>query len=250
VFDDGSGPALYAGGAFSGGIRRWTGSAWAFVGGGLSLDAWVRTLSVHDDGSGPALYVGGTFTEAGGVAVSNLAKWDGTAYSAVGNLDADIIWDLESWNDGEGEVLFAAGVAEIGLDQSVLARWDGSSWSLILDETNSPISVGSLTVYDDGSRSRLAMAAGFNPFPGTPDNTISTWDGSTFTKLGTVVGRVESMRSFDDGQGPALFVGGDLTELGGVTSQNFGVYFCPPEPPFFADGFESGDVGAWSFSTH
>src|SRR6185503_18691424 len=70
VFDDGSGPALYAGGAFTtaGGVSarhvaRWDGSSWTPLGSGTS--STVLALAVHDDGGGPALYAGGEFTTAG-----------------------------------------------------------------------------------------------------------------------------------------------------------------------------------------
>jgi hypothetical protein len=75
VYDDGSGPALYAGGTFNiaGGvaaerIAKWNGSSWAPLGSGVSGGAStnVMALVVHDDGGGPALYAGGTFTVAGG----------------------------------------------------------------------------------------------------------------------------------------------------------------------------------------
>src|SRR5690606_40758984 len=65
VFDDGSGPALYAGGEFgsAGGtlstsfIAKWDGESWSSVGGGVG--SYIFALGVFDDGSGPALYAGG-----------------------------------------------------------------------------------------------------------------------------------------------------------------------------------------------
>jgi hypothetical protein len=93
VYDDGQGPALYAGGQFTsaGGVSvnnlaRWDGVAWSDVGGGVSGggNAEVRALTVLDDGYGPVLYVGGRFTSAGGVATSNVARWNGTNWSPVG----------------------------------------------------------------------------------------------------------------------------------------------------------------------
>jgi hypothetical protein len=90
VFDDGTGPALYVGGAFelAGGIvannvAKWDGSKWSDVGGGTSSS--VSSLAVFDDGSGPTLYAGGGFDKAGGVSVSMIAKWDGSAWSALGS---------------------------------------------------------------------------------------------------------------------------------------------------------------------
>jgi hypothetical protein len=60
VFDDGSGPALYAGGYFTApggvaahGIAKWNGSSWSPLGSGMN--GYVSALAVFDDGSGPAV---------------------------------------------------------------------------------------------------------------------------------------------------------------------------------------------------
>ncbi|MBI1380620.1 MAG: hypothetical protein GC161_05970 [Planctomycetaceae bacterium] len=52
----------------------------------IGTKATVRAMAVYDDGSGEALYVGGvsTMTEAGGVVVNRIAKWDGLVWSALG----------------------------------------------------------------------------------------------------------------------------------------------------------------------
>ncbi|MFH0983157.1 MAG: hypothetical protein V2A79_16680 [Planctomycetota bacterium] len=83
VFDDGTGPALYAGGDFTtaGGvtasrIAKWNPGApgqWSALGSGMS--SCVYALTVFDDGTGPALYAGGIFTTAGGMASSYIARW-------------------------------------------------------------------------------------------------------------------------------------------------------------------------------
>src|SRR5262245_6169290 len=66
VYDDGSGPALYAGGRFYrddpvsiSSIGKWDGERWSPVGSGVNQT--VNALTVFDDGSGPALYAGGFF---------------------------------------------------------------------------------------------------------------------------------------------------------------------------------------------
>src|SRR5437870_2189668 len=91
VFDDGHGPALYVGGSFNRAgaitahsLARWNGLGWldANAGGGnTSIDA----LCVFDDGSGPALYAGGSLTNMGDVPAANIAKWNGTSWSALGS---------------------------------------------------------------------------------------------------------------------------------------------------------------------
>src|SRR5690606_18689826 len=89
VFDDGTGPAIYACGLFTHnelgevtrGVAKWTGDKWIEVGGGVVGRCHV--LTVYDDGRGPALYVGGAISEAGGRPVSNIARWNGDAWSDV-----------------------------------------------------------------------------------------------------------------------------------------------------------------------
>ncbi|NOT32369.1 MAG: HYR domain-containing protein [Planctomycetes bacterium] len=82
VYDDGSGPALHAGGNFSSagggaasGVAKWDGSSWAALRSGMSNP--VQALTVYDDGSGPALYAGGDFLSAPDSGDSYLAKWMG-----------------------------------------------------------------------------------------------------------------------------------------------------------------------------
>ena len=86
VYDDGTGPALYAAGdfIFVGGVHvnfiaKWNGSTWSNLGSGLGASA--STLAVYDDGTGPALFVGGQFSNAGLVTAACLAKWNGTTWT-------------------------------------------------------------------------------------------------------------------------------------------------------------------------
>jgi hypothetical protein len=87
-----SGGTLYAGGEFTtaGGnqanyIAQWDGTNWSSLGSGVSSgrfnDTEVTALAV----SGTDLYVGGTFIMAGDVAATNIAKWDGSNWSALGS---------------------------------------------------------------------------------------------------------------------------------------------------------------------
>jgi hypothetical protein len=134
VFHDGTGPALYAGGAFSmaGGepvnnIAKWDGKQWAPLGSGMSSQ--VTALTVFDDGTGAALYAGGTFTTAGGVEANRIARWDGSQWSALGSgmtggplsgLDALTVFD-----DGTGAALYAGGTFTMAGDVPAdrIAKW-------------------------------------------------------------------------------------------------------------------------------
>ena len=84
MLDDGTGPALIAGGEFTtaGGvtvnhIAKWDGVTWQALSGpsGVGTDNNVYDLAVYDSGSGPALYAGGEFTTAGGLGASRIAVW-------------------------------------------------------------------------------------------------------------------------------------------------------------------------------
>lgn len=99
------------------------------------LNGPVYALVVFDDGSGggPALYAGGAFTNAGGVVVSNIARWDGASWEGVGGglnggVNALIVFDD---GHGDGPVLYAGGWFADDGDGAPnrVARWDGSSWT-------------------------------------------------------------------------------------------------------------------------
>jgi len=142
VFDDGTGRALYVSGAFTeaggvpaSGVARWNGTAWSPLGDGLSGEAGphVEALAIYDDGSGPALYAGGDFTHAGDLEVNGIAKWDGSAWSALGSGVDGGVWTLMVFDDGNGSALYAGGHFQEagGVGANYIAKWDGNEWSAV-----------------------------------------------------------------------------------------------------------------------
>jgi hypothetical protein len=144
VFDDGSGNALYVGGAFSfaggisaHGVARWNGSSWAPVGAGLDHGT-VFALGVFDDGAGPALYAGGGFTQSGGVPIRGIANWDGANWTPLGAgmsfSTSSIVRALASVDTGSGRgaELWAGGdFTTAGANPSKhVAVWRGCSASV------------------------------------------------------------------------------------------------------------------------
>ncbi|HXT39023.1 MAG TPA: hypothetical protein VN887_03280, partial [Candidatus Angelobacter sp.] len=85
-----SGTDLYAGGAFTvaGGvlvnhIGRWDGTDWRPLGTGVTGPGsmpLVHAIAVL----GSDVYVAGNFTNAGGIMASNIARWNGSSWSALG----------------------------------------------------------------------------------------------------------------------------------------------------------------------
>jgi hypothetical protein len=225
---DGSGN-LYAGGMFTsaGGIAtnniaRWNGSAWSPLGSGTSGGepfSYIHNLVL--DGSGN-IYAGGEFTEAGGIAASRIAKWNGSAWSPIGNETDGAILALAV--DGSGN-LYAGGrfTQAGGIAANYVAKWNGSVWSPLGsgmsggEETN----VFALAVDNAGN---LYAGGQFTKVGGIDANCIAKWNGSTWSALGSgMSGGGEGISSVTaltiDGLGN-LYAGGDFTTAGGVVANN------------------------------
>lgn len=129
IFDDGSGPALYAVGRFDtvDGVAaqlaaRFKNGAWQRIGLGLSRQSdalkYLDSATVFNNGSGASLYVGGT--QFGIQAISgsaHVARWNGTNWAFVGqSLGTGRVSALRGWNDGNGQALYFAGTAFPGIN--------------------------------------------------------------------------------------------------------------------------------------
>jgi hypothetical protein len=239
VFDDGAGPALYAGGFFTtaGGqtvnhIARWSGTVWLPLTGpsttGMAggTNTYVSSLIVFDDGNGPALVAAGTFETAGGVNVNNIAKWNGTAWSPLGaaaNSGTNgTVRALLVYNDGSGDALYAAGFFSEAGGHTVnrIAKWDGSDWYPL----TGPLGIGlnnaayALTAFDDGSGQALYTGGAFTSAGGMAASRLARWDGSEWSPVtGYINNWIATMHGFDDGFGYALYVGGSFTTISGQT---------------------------------
>jgi hypothetical protein len=131
-------------------IAQWDASSgtWAEVGAGLYGVA-VHALVVN----GNDLYVGGQFSLAGTLPVNNVARWDGTRWSALGSGLNGTVYDLTMW----GNELYAAGQFFAASSEQFhsLARWRDGAWTLLGD----PIAPGGQESYQIKG---LALAAGGN----------------------------------------------------------------------------------------
>ncbi|MFH0981994.1 MAG: thrombospondin type 3 repeat-containing protein [Planctomycetota bacterium] len=224
VFDDGTGPALYAGGDFTlaGGvwapfIAKWNGTQWSALGSGSGMNNWVFALTVFDDGTGPALYAGGEFTTAGGVTANWIAKWNGTQWSALDSGMNNVVRALTVFDDGTGPALYAGGYFGTagGVPANGIAKWNGTQWSALGSGMNAVVIA--LTVFDDGSGPALYAGGGFTTAGGETANYIAKWNGTQWLALGSGMNSyVYALTVFDDGTGPALYAGGMFTTAGAV----------------------------------
>src|SRR6185436_2496730 len=83
--------------------------------------------------SGNDLYAGGQFTTAGGNAATNIAKWNGSSWSALGLGIRGGFFSAVSALAMSGSDLYAGGSFTIAGDvlASNIAKWNGSSWSAL-----------------------------------------------------------------------------------------------------------------------
>jgi RHS repeat-associated protein len=224
VFDDGSGPALYVGGAFTtvggltvNGVARWNGTSWSALGSGLSggTGPEVDALAVHNDGGGARLYAAGKFTKSGTATVNYVAKWTGSSWTQVGTGLATQVYALASWNGS----LYAGGAfTTVGsTSYNRLARWNGSAWSAVGGGVSG--TVQALAAYDDGSGAALYVGGAFATAGSVTVNRIARWNGTSWSALGGGVAggtpEVDALAVWNDGDGSALYAGGKFTTANG-----------------------------------
>lgn len=200
------------------GIARWNGSQWIEVGGGIhgSYEPKVLDLFVTSD---DRLIVAGEFDSAGGLAARNIAAWNGSSWSTLGNgvnQDFASVFAVEEY---AGKLYIAGnfnGFAGPGTKE--VAAWNGSSWEALgngIPDWDIGVTAYALEVFDG----RLHVGGNFHGIDGQPASRIASWDGSTWHGLGGVSGQdlkttVIAMHAFQD----RLWVGGEFTRAGEQTA--------------------------------
>jgi hypothetical protein len=226
VYDDGTGPTLYLGGALSVGpdepfvgLVKWTPDGLVPVGGELWTDnlfgeKFVMAMVPLDLGDGTKLYVGGAFQTAGGVAANNVAVWNGTTYLPLGAGTNKAVWDLKGFDDGGGLALYAAGgfTSVDGEPIRGTAKWDGTDWDIAGSKVAG--TARTLSVYTEDVDPVLYVGGQFT----IPAKNIARLADTGWEPLGSGVnGPVFAMRTLDTGSGPAAYIGGEFTKVDGGT---------------------------------
>ncbi|MEM6929119.1 MAG: hypothetical protein AAF602_19430, partial [Myxococcota bacterium] len=217
---------------------------WSTLGEGTDSNAW--DAGIDDAGN---VYISGSFEFAGGQVVNRVARWDGTAWNAVGaGFDDDVPalavrsdghvfaavnpparqvfeWDGTAWsdlaggppdNDGFEDMAFAdngdllvAGTYRINPHARVLS-WDGASWSdLGPPEKQCCIPAYAVDVAPDGT-----IYAGYTGET-TLEGRVLRFDGSDWVEFAEANGLVSAL-AFDDRGG--MYVGGGFTRIGNVAA--------------------------------
>ncbi len=242
-FDDGLGSALYR--SEGGALFRESGGAW--IQQGPSLGGTIVDLFAFDDGSGPALYAAGDFVPNASADVAKVARWDGSAWSAVGTAIAGsaVVRRLNSFDDGTGKKLVAVGSVAAGLGS--VARWDGQVWSPVgtLGPGTLDLRAFDVEVFDDGAGKALFVTV---PAPNSLlIGSLLRLDASTgawVSTLNSVTSGAFTQAGFQDHAALAVVPGANGREL--ALAGNFGALGDPRfgEVPVGAKG-----IATWDGST-
>jgi hypothetical protein len=245
------GTQLVAGGFFASfqSIAAWDGSTWTGLGPGLQLSTGTATVSGLV-AAGTDLVAAGSFNKAGATVVNNVARWNGVAWSNIGNaqvqqavgqwlgapLAGAVIsgsvrparWNGTAWvSDGSPPFIpfafFNDGSAALagGSPSSLsggFARFDGSTWTGLQSPWAPGMSGLPNTVFGLQSFNGSLYEAGSNSFVGADDHWVSTggvvrWDGNGWTSTPPLAPVAWSLATF----------GGSL-----VAGINAGVYRLDP----------------------
>jgi hypothetical protein len=231
LYDEGAGDRLFVGGAFSKAnntpmsrIARWDGSTWSGVSTGITgSGSAVRSLLVHDDGAGESLFVAGFFTTAGGVAATNIARWDDSQFHALGPGLNGIVHAMAAHDDGTGLALYVVGefthTGDGATALSHIARWDGSTWTSVgggLDGAGRSIVSGVV-----GGADALFVGGLFANAGGGAAVNVARWDGAAWSPLAGGVNATVSALKVIDG---SLYLAGEFQFVNGVNMRGVTIW--------------------------
>ena len=207
-----------AGGAAANYTAKWNGTTWSPLGpsGANGLTGEVIALAIAGNGD---VYAGGRFVQAGGAPATNVAKWNGTAWSSLGTGVSGvngIVYALAVANNGDvyaGGLFTQAG----GTAATNVARWNGTAWSPLGPGTGNY--VVSLAVAGNGD----VYAGGyFTQAGGAAANAVARWNGTAWSPLGMGVswGNSNGVHALAVAGNGDVYAGGLFPQAGGAAANN------------------------------
>lgn len=223
-----------AGGATVNSIARWNGQHWLPLTGpkgtGITSSySEVFALAVVND----ELVVGGSFSQAGGIEVEGIARWNGGEWQRMGPEQFEPVYTTVRALIKFQDQLHVAGsfrsAGEIELDG--IARWSGSEWLPLEDQSTNPLRGWARTmhVHED----RLIVAGQTKRGPGPIFNDIAAWDGQRWSAF---TGPRRTGFAYDSPISPSalathngdLYAGGDFLVAGGAPAWALSRYLENP----------------------
>ncbi len=178
---------IYVGGQFSlrigstthSSFMRWNGSSWtswAFTQfGGYAIE--IKSMAI--DKRNNFLYIGGYFGSVGGVTSNCVARWNGTAWTAMAGMP-DGVFSICVDN---------VGTVYAGCWNTQVYRWTGSAWSSIYARSSGwgVQTILPTSLVTDSNNNLYIISGNYaNPSYGiTLNSFVNRWNGTAWTQLGT-----------------------------------------------------------------
>ncbi|MEO6349144.1 MAG: hypothetical protein ABIP53_00650, partial [Candidatus Limnocylindrales bacterium] len=191
-----AGPDVYVGGSFTnaGGIpeadyvARWDGSLWSALGsngpGVGAIGGSVNAIVVD----GVDVYVGGGFTNVAGIAeADNVARWNGTTWSALGSTSA-LNLPVFAMADFQGSLIVGGSFTNAGGVAAAdnVARWNGAAWSALGSNESGDGALSAEVAALLVANEVLYVGGSFNNAAGIPEaDSFARWNGTTWTAIGS-----------------------------------------------------------------
>jgi hypothetical protein len=147
---------------------------------------------------------------AGGTAITNIAKWDGTSWTALGSGLGGVFPYVIALAVS-GSDLYAGGVFTTAGSNNVnyIAKWDGTNWTALGSGMNSTVyslAVSGGDLYAGGLFTTAGRIAATN---------IAKWDGNSWSALGSGMNNTVNALAVS---GSDLYAGGYFGTAGGKVS--------------------------------
>lgn len=159
----------------SAGLFEWNGTTWTLI--GSNFNGPVLALAVRPNGD---VVAGGTFTTLAGAPIHGIASWNGSTWSPMGAPTVPwMLGRIDCFATLPNGDLVACGLfTQIGgVACSLIARWDGATWSPFgAGSTTSPVT---MAVTDTGE---LVASGTFTTATGTAR--FARWNGTAWVDIG------------------------------------------------------------------
>ncbi len=199
-------------------VFRFDGLSWVALGQGPHGDPGDSTIFVKAFAEFQGeLIAAGRFDLAQGQPINNIARWNGSAWQALGAgiSVSEFTGGVNALAVFQGQ-LVAAGLFTAAGGQAVanIARWDGVSWQALgAGIGGAGEGVNALVVHNAG----LLAAGEFTSAGGQAAQNIARWDGAAWSTVGAGVGG--PVRALQVHAG-AVYAGGDFDLAGGQAAND------------------------------
>jgi hypothetical protein len=208
-------------------IAKWNGTIWSALGTGTELidlkydDYVVKSLAIDSNNN---LYVCGFFKMTIGTTTTyNIAKWDGTTWSNLGDglptKDLNTVFCLAI--DSNNNVY--AGVNDDNTGNIYVYKWNGIAWTAL--SSGMPLSGIASIVIDLANN---IYVAGFRSVIFGSTGSLLKWNGTGWSLLATSKSNSNSISrifalALEPG-GTNIYVGGSFATIGDISANNIAKY--------------------------